>query len=121
MSNDPDDSQSPSEDLMSYVLDLQESLAYVRAALGLSNDFPYYTRERGQEVLDAIDLEVRNSPDDLSPEELREYLLERFTENFTYEKRVQLYSDPQAREAFISLFERAPLLVAQVNSLHFKD
>lgn len=121
MSDDLSDSQLPSEDVLSYALDLQESLAYIRAALGLSNDFPYYTRERGQEVLDAIDLEVRNSPDDLSREELREYLLERFTENFTYDKRVQIYTDSRARDAFMSLFENAAQLVAQVNSLHFKD
>ncbi len=121
MNDQPPDSQFLPEDVMSYALDLQESLAYMRAALGLSNDFSAYTRERGQEVLDAIDREIRNSPDDLSRDEFREYLLERFTENFPHDKRVQLYSNPAAIEAFMSLFENASLLVAQVNALHFRD
>ncbi|MCB1681791.1 MAG: hypothetical protein KDI65_07650 [Alphaproteobacteria bacterium] len=116
----PEDPDSPDE-MMNYVFDLQEALAYVRAALGLTNDFPTYTRERGQEVLDAIDREIRNSPDDLSPEELREYFLERFTEHIPHDKRVQIFSDPKAIDAFLSLFENAPALVAQVNALYFPD
>ncbi|MBK9586300.1 MAG: hypothetical protein KA099_06795 [Alphaproteobacteria bacterium] len=108
-----------SDEISDYVFDLQESLAYVRASLGLSNDFPVYTREMGQEVLDTIDREIRSSPDDLSPEERQEYLFERFSENIPYEKRVQLYQNPRARAAFMSLFEHADLLVAQVNALHF--
>ncbi|MCL4678409.1 MAG: hypothetical protein KJ017_07445 [Alphaproteobacteria bacterium] len=109
------------EELRAYVMDLQEGLAYLRAALGLDNDFPTYTRERGQEILDAIDLEIRNSPDDLSPEEMQDYLFERFSENVPHELRVQLYSDPTNRAAFLNLFRSAPTLVAQVNALHFGE
>lgn len=108
-----------SDEVSSYVFDLQESLAFVRAALGLSNDFPVYTREMGQEVVDTINLIIKDSPDDLSPEEFQEYLFERFSENIPHEKRVQLYNDSEALSAFMSLFENAGLLVAQVNALHF--
>lgn len=107
------------EELQAYIMDLQEGLAYLRAALGLSNDFPAYTREMGQEILDAIDLEIRNSPDDLSPDEMEEYLFERFSENIAHDLRIQLYSDPAGRAAFMNLFRSAPTLVAQVNALHF--
>lgn len=109
------------EELRAYVMDLQEGLAYLRAALGLDNDFPAYTRARGQEVLDAINTEIQNSPDDLDPSELEEYLFERFSENIPHELRVKLYSDPAGRAAFMNLFRSAPTLVAQVNALHFKE
>ncbi len=108
-----------SDEVSDYVFDLQQSLAYIRAALGLSNDFPVYTREMGQEVLDAIDRVIMDSPDDLSPEERQEYLFERFSENIAHDKRVQLYNDAEARTVFMSLFSNAGLLVAQVNALHF--
>lgn len=109
------------EELRAYVMDLQEGLAYLRAALGLDNDFPTYTRARGQEVLDAINMEIQNSPDDLDPAELEDYLFERFSENIPHDLRVKLYSDPTGRAAFMNLFRSAPTLVAQVNALHFKE
>lgn len=122
MSNDPNNPvELGPEELRAYILDLQEGLAYIRAALGLGNDFPAYTRKVGEETLDAIRREIGNAPEGLDEEELNEYLFERFSENIPHEQRVQLYSDPESRMAFLLLFRNTPSLVRQINALHFDD
>lgn len=106
------------QELRALVMDLQEGLAYLRAALGLGNDFPTYTRVRGQEVIDAITGVLGGVPED---EDMQEYLFEQFSRHIPHEQRVQIYSDSDAREAFLALFHSAPTLVAQLNALYFDD